>query len=252
MQAVILAAGMGTRLKELTIDKPKCMVEVDGVSMIERVLRELDQLSLKRIIIVDGYLHEKLESFINELNISTPVVFIKNTDYKNTNNIVSLGLAEKFLIKEDTILLESDLVFNSKILKKLILSPNNNIAVVDKNENYMDGTVVRLSKESRVLEFIPKNKIQQRAAKNDTLYKTVNIYKISKNYSRLLLFPLLKTFIKIFGKNDYYEQVFRIITEIKEDTMFGLCIKHSDWYEIDTQDDLAIVEKKIRDKSLRV
>ncbi len=87
MQAVILAAGMGKRLKQLTKNNTKCMVEVNGITLIERTLRILDRKCLSRIVVVIGYEGQKLMSYINDLNINTPVCFIDNKVYDKTNNI---------------------------------------------------------------------------------------------------------------------------------------------------------------------
>ena len=99
MQAIILAAGMGKRLKELTQDNTKCMVKVDGISLIERALGQLDRLGLSKIVIVVGYEGQKLIDYIGTLAIQTPVVYIKNEIYDKTNNIYSLAHAKEYLLK---------------------------------------------------------------------------------------------------------------------------------------------------------
>lgn len=104
MQGIILAAGMGSRLKKYTRNTPKCMVEVSGITLIERALRQLDKLELNRIIIVTGYSSEILVAFINGLEIDTPIEFINNDIYNKTNNIYSLYLAKDFLESDDTLL----------------------------------------------------------------------------------------------------------------------------------------------------
>ena len=87
MQAIILAAGMGKRLKELTNDSTKCMVKVDGVTMAERTLRSLDSLGLDRIVMVVGYKGEKLVKYAESLNLNTKLEFVNNEVYDKTNNI---------------------------------------------------------------------------------------------------------------------------------------------------------------------
>ena len=114
MQGLILAAGMGSRLKKLTENNTKSMVEVNGVSLIERMLRILDSKKLSRIIVVTGYKSDFFIQYINGLNLSTEIVFINNDIYDKTNNIYSMYLAKDEMIKEDTITLESDLIFNFK------------------------------------------------------------------------------------------------------------------------------------------
>ena len=83
MQGLILAAGMGKRLKALTNNNTKCMVKVNGVTIIERALRILDKKNLSRIVIVVGYKGDNLISFVESLNIKTPIVFINNSDFSN-------------------------------------------------------------------------------------------------------------------------------------------------------------------------
>lgn len=120
MQAIILAAGMGKRLKGLTNSSAKCMVKVDGVTLIERMLIQLDQLKLSNIIIVVGYKGEKLISFISSLEIQTTITFVTNEIYYKTNNIYSLYLAKDYLLKEDSLLLESDLIFEDAALDNIM------------------------------------------------------------------------------------------------------------------------------------
>ena len=111
MQGLILAAGMGKRLKNLTQNNTKCMVKVNGVSLIDRMLHQLEKIHLSRIVIVVGYEGKKLMDYIDTLDIQTPICFVDNAIYDKTNNIYSLSLAKEYLLKEDTILLESDLIF---------------------------------------------------------------------------------------------------------------------------------------------
>lgn len=120
MQAIILAAGMGKRLGQLTRENTKCMVEVGGVRLVERVLRILDKKGLSRIIMVVGYQYENLMTFVNKLDISTPIEFIINDVYDKTNNIFSLALAKEQLGCEDTLLLESDLIFEESVIDLLL------------------------------------------------------------------------------------------------------------------------------------
>jgi len=140
MQAIILAAGMGKRLGELTKNNTKCMVEVGGVKLIERALRILDKKSLSRIILVVGYQYENLTTFVNSLQLATPIEYIVNDVYNRTNNIFSLSLAKEQMMQEDTLLLESDLIFEERLIDLLIEDKRDTLALVDKFESWMDGT----------------------------------------------------------------------------------------------------------------
>lgn len=132
MQAIILAAGMGKRLGELTKNNTKCMVEVGGVKLIERALRILDKKSLSRIILVVGYQYENLTTFVNSLQLATPIEYIVNDVYNRTNNIFSLSLAKEQMMQEDTLLLESDLIFEERLIDLLIEDKRDTLALVDK------------------------------------------------------------------------------------------------------------------------
>ena len=105
MQAVILAAGMGKRLKEHTREKTKCMVKVGGQTIIERGLRILDTEGLSRIIIVTGYKGEGLREHVASLGLSTPVVYVNNSEYASTSNLYSLNLAGEYLKEDDTLVI---------------------------------------------------------------------------------------------------------------------------------------------------
>ncbi len=96
MQAIVLAAGMGKRLKELTNNNTKCMVKVNGISLVERLLSILDKKNLSKIVFVVGYEGQKLIDYINTLNVKTPIEYIDNPIYDKTNNIYSLALAGEY------------------------------------------------------------------------------------------------------------------------------------------------------------
>ena len=155
MQALILAAGMGKRLKELTKDNTKCMVKVNGVTLIDRMLHQIDSQNLSRIVIVVGYEGKKLIEYIETLDIRTPIEFVENPIYDKTNNIYSLALAQDWLLKDDTILLESDLIFEDSVLIDLISDPRDTLALVDKYESWMDGTCVKINEEDCIEAFVP-------------------------------------------------------------------------------------------------
>ena len=181
MQAIILAAGMGKRLKELTQNNTKCMVKVNGVTLIDRMLHQIEKQHLSRIIIVVGYEGQKLIDYIGTLDIQTPIVFINNPIYDKTNNIYSLALAKEWLLKEDTLLFESDLIFEDSVLDALVSDPRETLALVDKYESWMDGTCVKLGEDDTIEAFVPGKKFKFKDIKD--YYKTVNLYKFSKQFS---------------------------------------------------------------------
>lgn len=238
MQAIILAAGMGKRLKELTQDNTKCMVKVNGITLIERALTQLDQLSLNRIIIVEGYEGKKLINFIKTLSVKTPITFVDNPIYDKTNNIYSLWLAKDYLLEDDTLLLESDIIFEDSVLHALTDDPRDTLALVDRYESWMDGTVMQIDKNDRILSFVPGKDFDFK--NTDSYYKTVNLYKFGKEFSRTHYVPFLEAYSKALGNNEYYEQVLRVIAMLDNPGIYAKRLEGQRWYEIDDIQDLDI------------
>ena len=240
MQAVILAAGMGKRLKELTQNNTKCMVKVNGVSLIDRMLHQIEKKNLSRIVIVVGYEADKLKEYIKTLGITTPIEYIDNPIYDKTNNIYSLSLAGDYLVKEDTLLFESDLIFEDSVLDALLEDPRDTLALVDKYESWMDGTCVKLSSDDSIEAFVPGKKFKFDEIKE--YYKTVNIYKFSRHFSETHYVPFLKAYQSALGQNEYYEQVLRVITMLDDPEIKAKRLDGQRWYEIDDIQDLDIAE----------
>lgn len=240
MQAIILAAGMGKRLKELTQNNTKCMVKANGVTLIDRMLHQIERLHLSRIVIVVGYEGQKLIDYIGALGIQTPIVYINNPIYDKTNNIYSLALAKDWLCKDDTLLFESDLIFEDSVLDALIFDPRETLALVDKYESWMDGTCVKLAPDDTIEAFVPGKKFKFAEIKD--YYKTVNIYKFSRNFSESYYVPFLEAYQSALGENEYYEQVLRVITMLDDPVIKAKRLDGQRWYEIDDIQDLDIAE----------
>lgn len=244
MQAIILAAGMGKRLGELTQNNTKCMVKVNGVTLIERLLHQLESVSipapLSRIVIVTGYEGQKLRNYIATLNIQLPVEYVDNPIYATTNNIYSLYLARDYLQQEDSLLFESDLIFEDAVIDRILQNPYPSLALVDKFESWMDGTVVTLDDEDNIKRFIPGSKFSYKETKE--YYKTVNIYKFSQKFSCSHYVPFLAAYSKALGNNEYYEQVLRVIALLDKPEIKALRLNGEAWYEIDDVQDLDIAE----------
>lgn len=238
MQAVILAAGMGRRLGELTGNNTKCMLEVNGVKLIDRALECLAEHNLSRIVLVVGYKRENVKAYVGNSYKGIEIVYVDNPIYDKTNNIYSLCLAKDYLVAEDTLLLESDLIYESAVVKRLVENDYPNLALVDKYESWMDGTVVELNKEYKIRNFISKRDFKY--SDIDSYYKTVNIYKFSKEFSQSHYVPFLDAYCQALGRNEYYEQVLKVITLLDDSPLKALPLQGEQWYEIDDIQDLDI------------
>lgn len=250
MQAIILAAGLGRRLGELTANNTKCMIEVNGRRLIDRMLGQLHRLPLSRIVIVVGYEGRKLRTYIERNYAGRDIVFVENPVYDRTNNIYSLWLAREYMAGEDTLLLESDLIFEDRVLQAALDSQYENCALVSKYETWNDGTMVRLNDDNDIVNFIPKKDFNY--ADTATYYKTVNIYKFSRSFVVDHYMPFLEAYIKVLGENEYYEQVLRVITLIDNCGIKALPISGMRWYEIDDVQDLRIAEAMFAEPAERL
>lgn len=250
MQAIILAAGMGKRLKELTQDRTKCMVQVNGVALIDRMLHQIESRHLSRIVIVVGYEGEKLMKYIDTLGIRTPIVYVQNPIYDKTNNIYSLALAKDYLCQDDTLLFESDLIFEDAVIDQLLDDPRETLALVDKYESWMDGTCVKLGPDDSIASFVPSKNFRFEEAHE--YYKTVNIYKFGRHFSRTHYVPFLEAYSKALGNNEYYEQVLRVIAMLDDPEIRAKRLSGQLWYEIDDIQDLDIASSMFAQPDLRV
>ena len=247
MQAIILAAGMGRRLGDYTKDNTKCMVPVNGVRLIDRLLGQLAKQQLNRVIIVVGYKGKELCEYIgNRYDGVVNIEFAENPVYDKTNNIYSLAIVKDKLQEDDTLLIESDLIFSDNIIPMIVNAPYPNLALVAKYETWMDGTMVRLDEEQNIVNFISKDAFDYNDV--DSYYKTVNIYKLSKQFSQQKYVPFLDAYTKAVGNNEYYENVLRIISLLNNHDMKALPIGQEKWYEIDDKQDLDIAEALFADE----
>ena len=217
MQALMLAAGMGKRLKKYTQNNTKCMLKIQDKTLIERAIEALLEAGVTKLIMVIGYKGENLKRFLLEECKNPNVkkmefVFIDNNIYDKTNNIYSLSMAKEELEKDDTILLESDLIYDYDLIKRIVDSKDGNLVSVAKYEQWMDGTVIKIDKDKNVLEFIEKKNFSYDEL--DQYYKTVNVYKFSKDFLKKQFIPFLDAYIHAYGENEYYEVVLKIIAHL--------------------------------------
>lgn len=241
MQAIILAAGMGRPMGELTKDVNKCMLEINGVSLIDRLLKQLSAFNLSRVILVVGYQAQKLKEHIGtRYQDKIHIEYIYNPQYESTNNVFSLSLAKHQLQEDDTILIESHMIYEDGIIDLLFNNEAPNLALVAKYQTWMDGVMARIDDDHNIVNFIPENAFKY----GDTqfYYKTANIYKFSKEFATNTYVPFLDAYCKSIGNNEYYEQVLRVVTLLKEPQLKAVEIIDKKWYEIIEIQDIEIAE----------
>jgi NDP-sugar pyrophosphorylase family protein len=241
MQALILAAGMGTRLAPLTTHTTKCMVPLHGRPLIAYMLDGLAQAGISRVVMVVGHGADAVQAALGDSHADLPIAYIENPDYRTTNNIYSLALAAPQLQEEDTLLIESDLIVAPSILRACAEEPGQAVALVAPYEAWMDGTVTLLGPDRSVRRFVSKQLLEPELARS--YYKTVNIYKLGRSFARGCFVPELERCLASAGPQNYYETVFGRIVEQGLAPIRAVIVEGAPWYEIDTPEDLAVAER---------
>lgn len=241
MQAIILAAGMGRSMGDMTKHQNKCMIEINNVSLIDRMLTQLCNIDLNRVVIIVGYHASKLKSFIGDrYKGKLDIEYVSNPQYETTNNVYSLSLAKNYLQQDDTLLLESHIILQDGIINQIAESCHPNVALVAKYQTWMDGTMVRIDDDNNIVNFIPENAFNY--SDTSKYYKTANVYKFSKEFASKVYVPFLNAYCTAIGNNEYYEQVLRVVTFLKEPQLKAIEIDGKKWYEIIEIQDVEIAE----------
>ncbi|MFX0136952.1 MAG: aminotransferase class I/II-fold pyridoxal phosphate-dependent enzyme [Candidatus Hodarchaeota archaeon] len=236
MQAVILSAGFGTRLRPLTNSIPKGLIEVNNIPIIINSLNILTEHPLDRIIIVTGYLEEELKKAIGNYWNGVEITYVHNKVFATTNNIYSLWLV-KDLLKSDTLLLECDIFFEKEVVKRIFAEKAKNLIVVSRIKPGMRGTVVEINKLGEVAKMYP-SKDQTEDFDFSDKYKTVNIYWFKKDFLENIFIPTLDTYVKTQSLDRYYEIVLTMLIYLQNPTLYSLDVSDLKWIEVDSYEDL--------------
>ncbi|MBN1578868.1 MAG: aminotransferase class I/II-fold pyridoxal phosphate-dependent enzyme [Chitinispirillaceae bacterium] len=241
MKAIILAAGYGNRMRPLTDNRHKTMLEVGGKTIIGRIIDGLAENNISDIVVVTGYRDQELKEYLSGLYRNLHLTFVHNANYKETNNIYSMALAfESVKLDSDIILIESDLVYRPEVIGRLLRSEHGNIALVDKYRAGMDGTVVTVE-DGMITNVIPPH-LQSESFDFSDKYKTLNIYKFSREFCETSFKKLLVYYANAIDKNCYYELILGILIYMQKETIHAEIIDGEVWAEVDDPNDLQIAE----------
>jgi histidinol-phosphate/aromatic aminotransferase/cobyric acid decarboxylase-like protein/choline kinase len=242
MRAIILAAGLGRRMMPLTEHVHKTLLTIGGQPIIDRLIRGLSENGIIRIAIVTGYRAQELESHVLTQFPELEFSFVRNELYESTNNIHSLALAfEQLDFAEDIILLESDLIYEPAVLRRLIASKHDNVAVVDRYRIGLDGTVVAVS-ESKVVTHVIPGSLQGPGFDFSDKYKTLNIYKFSAEFCRGTFSRLLSYYSHTIDNNCYYELILGILIYMQQARIHAEILSGELWAEVDDPNDVRNAE----------
>ena len=242
MKAIILAAGYARRMRPLSIDRHKTLLEVGGRSIIARIVDGLIVNDIADICVVTGYRADDVTSYLKHRYESVRFTFINNENFATTNNIYSMALAlEEFAPDDDILLIESDLIFEPAVLGRILKSAHPNVALVDRHRIGMDGTVVTVASSGVITQVIPSSLQDERFDFSDK-YKTLNIYKFSADFCRTTFRRLLSYYARVIDDNCYYEMVLGILIYMQQIEIHAEIIEGEAWAEVDDPNDLRAAE----------
>ncbi len=237
MQAVILAAGIGKRLRPLTDFVPKCLVEVNGKPILVNTLEILESYGIEETILIVGYLREKVYETVGDRFGKMRISYVENLEYNTTNNVYSLWFAKDHL-NRDTILLESDVYFEGTLIDKLLSERESCTVLLDRFQPHMDGTVVEMSPDNIIRRLIP-SRDQHPGFDFSDKYKTVNVYYFSKEFLQRYFVPHLDLYVKTQSITEYYEIILGALIYYGKPEIYGTVVDGIKWFEIDDESDLA-------------
>ena len=239
-KAIILAAGIGSRLCPLTEHTPKCLAPINGVPILNNMLTHLSDSGVEETVIVVGYLKEKIYDMVGNSFNGMKISYIESDCYATTNNIYSLWLARKHLT-EDIVLLESDVFFERMLLDHMFANGNRNVAAVARHQSWMSGTVVSLDKEGNIQALL-ETRHQGPQFDYSMVFKTLNIYLLRRDFLREQFVPRLEAFINAGDVNQYYEVILHATAYSQQHSMTALLCDDIKWFEIDDENDRLAAE----------
>ncbi len=231
--ALLLAAGTGSRLQPLTKAAPKCLTEVNGISILQRLVSNLRKQGFKRLVVVIGHLGDQIQEFLSQHASDLQIDYVFNPDYATTNNLYSLWLARE-QITESFVLVESDLIFDFELLDDMLYPDR---MAISRILPWMNGTTVELNPSNGVTAFRSGGYSSVSALQ----YKTVNIYSLSLA-SWKKVEQRLSRYVTAGELGKYYEVVFAEMIADGSLSFDGIFFDSDHWYEIDTGDDLIEAE----------
>lgn len=201
-RAVILAAGMATRLRPLTDHCPKCLLRVGNRSLLQRVVDALVDCGISDITLVTGYREEMIREAMTGWYPQLGLHFVHNKDYQTTNNIYSLWLARPWVDGKDFLLLDSDILMDPELIRTMLRTDGAALAV-NRHELGEEEMKVVVDAKGEITE------ISKTCRPEEALGESVGVEKIDAPYSTRLFSELETMMLKEHLENVFYEQAFQ-------------------------------------------
>lgn len=234
-QAIILAAGVGSRMGPLTKHKPKTLLKVNGEPLITKIINTLEKKYFSEIIVVIGHEGNKIKKLLNKKNKKFPIRFISNSIYKKTNSTYSMWLTIPHL-KNNIIIINADTIFDKKIMQLITKSKYKNGLAID------DNIKIPLPREAMKVT-IKKNiitNVSKIISSNKTNGDAIGIYKFDKFGMKLLIKNLNNLVKKNDTKHLFTLAVKKLLNKIN---IYSISTEKRKWIEIDNKRDLKNARK---------
>lgn len=236
IKAIILAAGVGSRIRPLTDNCPKSLLKVGDYTILEMMITHIQDCGINEVVFVLGYLEEQIKEYVKTNFPYLNAHFVINNRYAETNTGFSLMLTEGLIEESSFIKFDADVVFDKEILKKLINYEHENCLCIDRNI-HLDAEEIKviIDGENKVL------KASKTVNPKDAIGESIGIEKIDGKTAKLL-FSELKTMMEDKQNHQkYYESAYERLIE-KKVPFHALEISELKWVEIDTREDLIEAE----------
>lgn len=237
MRAIILAAGMASRLRPLTNNTPKCLLKIGERSLLQRSIDALINNGIKEIVIVTGYLHKQIEDFVKQQYPNINISFIHNEVYDSTNNIYSLWLARPKADGEEILLLDSDLLYDPEIITRILSTNAENVLTLIRHD--LGEEEMKVVTDSSVIIEISKT-----CSPSDAIGESLGIEKMGKSYTSALYKELEPMMNQEHLENVFYEKAFERLIP-KGHTFKILDVTDLFSCELDTLEDFQNAKEKI-------
>jgi choline kinase len=243
MKGVILAAGLGMRLRPVTNFLPKALLEIDGRALIEYSLEALRENGIREVVIVGGYRHQAIRDRLGEICLGVAIAYVMNEEYAKTGSMYSLSQARPLLENDDILLLESDLLYAPEAVTKVLESKFENVTLAAPMSGSGDEVFIFVDEEQRIIGL---GKNVPSGGKNKAIGELVGISKLSREFLPRLFERADEDYEK--GEVNYHYEECIFATSRLGNPVYAVLCEGLAWTEIDNENDLRRAQQEIYPK----